>query len=129
MERVLVDTDIIIDLSHGIEGARDYVNHYVRSGNTLYISSVTVMEVLVGARNQQELRSLAGLLQVFAHLKLNEEISDGGIRLIHTYRAHAHLAIPDLLIAATALVYGFPLCTNNVKHFEMIENLEVMKPY
>ncbi len=35
----------------------------------------------------------------------------------------------DMLIAATALEYNFSLVTRNIKHFNMLPALRVLKPY
>jgi len=37
--------------------------------------------------------------------------------------------IPDAFIAATALIEGFELMTDNVRDFRMISGLIVTKPY
>jgi len=39
------------------------------------------------------------------------------------------LLIPDALIAATAIVHGMELATDNLKDFEMLPGLRVRRPY
>jgi predicted nucleic acid-binding protein len=39
------------------------------------------------------------------------------------------LAIPDALIAATALAQELELASDNVRHFEMVSGLRVARPY
>jgi len=50
-------------------------------------------------------------------------------QLMHSFFLSHGLLIPDALIAATALELGLTLCTKNIRHFQMIENLEVFRPY
>jgi predicted nucleic acid-binding protein len=44
------------------------------------------------------------------------------------YLSHG-LAIPDALIAAIALDHHLPLSTKNVRHFQAIPGLVVIRPY
>lgn len=39
------------------------------------------------------------------------------------------LTIPDALIAATAIMQGLELATDNDRHFKMIPELTVKRPY
>ena len=39
------------------------------------------------------------------------------------------MQIPDALIASTALQHGLPIYTENVRHFQMIPQLVVIRPY
>jgi predicted nucleic acid-binding protein len=45
------------------------------------------------------------------------------------YSKSHHLAIPDALIAATALIHNLELETDNERHFKMIPDLSVNRPY
>ena len=35
----------------------------------------------------------------------------------------------DMIIAASAMEYGMPLVTRNIKHFRTIRGLKVLRPY
>lgn len=125
---MLVDSNIIIDLSRGSRVAADFINQQLRQ-NRLFISAITAMEVIVGARHKKDLASLTELLKLFNPIKLNEEITDAGLGLLKTYSLSHSLSIPDALIAATALVFDLPLATANLKHFKVIKHLKVSEPY
>jgi predicted nucleic acid-binding protein len=45
------------------------------------------------------------------------------------YSKSHNLAIPDALIAATALILDLELATDNERHFKMIPDLNVKRPY
>jgi hypothetical protein len=45
------------------------------------------------------------------------------------YRLSHGLLLPDALIAATAIEYDVTLYTKNVRHFQMIPGLAVVRPY
>jgi predicted nucleic acid-binding protein len=90
---------------------------------TLKISSVAEMELLVGCRNKTEQRQLERFLRPFSILKLNEAIADQATALIRQYRLSHGLAMPDALVAATALVHTIPLATGNQRDFRFIAGL------
>jgi predicted nucleic acid-binding protein len=61
-------------------------------------------------------------------LKLNEQISDAAVDLLRQYRLSHGLAIPDALIAATAIVLNRPLISKNQRDYRFISRLQLL-PY
>lgn len=62
------------------------------------------------------------LLDSLAAIEVNEIVADRAGRLIYQYaRRGIQLALPDALIAATALEHDLPLVTTNARHFPMLE--------
>jgi predicted nucleic acid-binding protein len=55
-------------------------------------------------------------------------VSDA-ISFLAAQRTAYGLLIPDALIAATALEHGQTLHTKNARHFRMIPNLKIIRPY
>ncbi|MBN1351925.1 type II toxin-antitoxin system VapC family toxin [candidate division KSB1 bacterium] len=111
-DHILVDTDILIDVSRQENTAiKRLINEEKRSN--LAISVITQMELIVGCRNKAELRILSSFLSRFTILLLNESISELGIALLKQYRLSHGLLIADCLIAATAVNYSIPLLTKN----------------
>lgn len=98
----IVDTDILIDVALQTREAIDCLDE-IEQISSLAISVITQMELFVGCRNKTELRKTERFLQRFRILRLNEQISDTAIYLLHQNRLSHGLAIPDALIAATAL--------------------------
>jgi predicted nucleic acid-binding protein len=98
----LVDTDILIDASRQI-GEAIACSDRLEQQSSLAIGVITQMELFVGCRNKTELRKTERFLQRFHIIRLNEAISDKATDLVRQYRLSHGLAIPDALIAATAL--------------------------
>jgi predicted nucleic acid-binding protein len=71
------------------------------------------MELVIGCRNKNELKTLDRFLSRFEILKLHGDISDKAIELLRKYRLSHGLLIADALIASTALVHNQPLITKN----------------
>ena len=99
---VLVDSDILIDAGRSDSDAVDFLAR-VEQIDTLMVSTITQMELMVGARNKNELRVIEKFLDRFVTVRLNPAISDLAVDLIRQYRLSHGLLMPDALIAATAL--------------------------
>lgn len=124
---IIVDTDILIDVGRNVTQAVTFLET-MEQQTTVMISAVTVMELLVGCRNKREMRHLDRFLQRFHVLMLDPHISAKAIDLLRTYRLGHGLLIADALIAATAIVWGYPFVSKNQRHFRYIKELELL-PY
>ncbi|MEK9159742.1 MAG: PIN domain-containing protein [Patescibacteria group bacterium] len=87
-----------------------------------FISVITRIEVLMGAKTEGELEFLDKILRTFAPLDLNTKIALGAVRLEKKFPKK--LKFKDLLIAATAQVEGLTLVTAD-KDFKKIKGLKV----
>lgn len=72
---ILVDTDILIDVSRQVAEAMACVE-WMETHLAMAISVITQMELLVGCRNKTKLRKTESFLKRFDIVKLNEQISD-----------------------------------------------------
>jgi len=125
----LIDTDILIDFSHEIEAAERFLEALRNNEETLAISAITRMELVEGCRNKKELTETIKFLGEFKLIHLSEQISQKAIELIETYKLSHGLLIPDAIIAATAIMMNSELFSQNARHFQMIKELKVTKPY
>jgi predicted nucleic acid-binding protein len=87
------------------------------------------MELTVGCRSRRELADLQVLIQQMMIVQFTTLTSGRAFSLVQTWFLSHGLQIADALIAATALEHGLPLFTRNVRHFQMIPGLAVIKPY
>ena len=124
-QKLLIDTDILIDVSRGIPIAINRLQSEVEN-STLAISSITQMELIVGCRNKTELQSLEKFLQRYVIIKVDELITDKAIELLIRYRLSHGLLIPDGLIAATAIVTDTPLLSKNQRDYRFISELNLL---
>jgi predicted nucleic acid-binding protein len=123
----VVDTDILIDAAMKISEAVDCLDE-IEQRAVLAISAITQMELLVGCRNKSELKKTERFLQRFQVIRLSEKISDKAIELINQYRLSHGLAIPDAVIAATAIVLDKEFITKNQRDYQFIKGLQLL-PY
>mgnify|MGYP001557166254 CR=1 FL=1 len=124
-QKLLVDTDILIDVSRGITIAINRLQSEAIN-STLAISTITQMELIVGCRNNMELQNLEKFLQRYVIIKVNEFITDKAIELLKKYRLSHGLLIPDGLIAATAIVINAPLLSKNQRDYRFISELNLL---
>jgi len=123
---VLVDSDILINAGRSDSDAVDFLARLDQT-DTLMISTITQMELMVGARNKSELRVIERFLARFTTVKLNPIISDLAVDLIRQYRLSHGLLMPDALIAATALSLNEPLATKNQRDYRFIVELTLYR--
>ena len=117
----LCDTCILIDYLRGKTGVQQKLKQDRKQG--LGMSSVTYMELMVGAFNKREVGIIKKAFSDFEIEEISESISVKAKKLIERYTKSYGLLIPDALIAATALELDIPLYTANIKDFQFIPNL------
>ena len=121
---IILDTDILVDVARGVTAPLEYIKK-AKDKYQLCIGAVTEMELIIGCRNKVELMQLDRFLSDYLHLRITPEISDKSVELIRRFRLSHGLLIPDAIIAATAIVTGHPLLTNNQKHYQYIPEIEL----
>lgn len=121
----LIDSNVLIDVSRGKEGAIKYLDSLADSWA---LSQVTAMELIVGARDKRDLATIDEFLSMFAIIPLSENIGAGAYRLLKIYAKSHGLHVFDSLIAATAMEKTLTLVTLNRKHYQMIDGLQLEVP-
>jgi len=111
-QKILVDTDVLIDFLRKQETARILLEKASQAAD-LYLSVVTLAELLAGMRPSEE-KATEGLIQGFSILQVNEKIARRAGALRHHYKK---VLLPDCLIAATALEEDCLLLTGNRKDY------------
>lgn len=125
MIKLLVDTDVMIELTRGNNQAIQLLNTYHKQ-HQLCVSSITRYELLIGSRNKSELKDLLELLTFFNTLSLNNEIAQMAEKFIIDYNLSHNLQLADALIASTALVNNVALLSRNKKDFQYIDKLNLI---
>ena len=122
----LVDTNILIDHLRGVSKATTFLRQ-ARGAGTLWISAVTVAEVYVGQRTRQakQAAKVSRLLNLFRIAYVDGVVAKLGGEIARD----CGTALPDALIAATAVRKGLVLATRNISHFQHIPDLDVRAPY
>ena len=123
----IVDTDIFIDHLRGYAPAKGYMQQFEDGQLDGIVSTVTVLELYAGKRmsNPDEVDTVEQLISLFEEVSIEPEIGRKAGELIRKYGG----AIPDAIIAATAVIKNAVVVTRNTKHYAHISEVNVEKPY
>ncbi|HEV2744186.1 MAG TPA: type II toxin-antitoxin system VapC family toxin [Rubrobacter sp.] len=123
-ERLLIDTDVLVEYLRGRSEAVEYLEGLT---SDLYLSVISVAELFAGIKGNEEKKALDQLLQGFIILPVTEKVARLGGLHRRYYRPSHGTGLADALIAATAEENGADLATFNRRHFPMVSRIEV--PY
>jgi len=129
INKILVDSTILIDFSRGHEEAIEFLDHSRENDGEMAISVISSMELIIGCRDKVDLQKTQKFLSEFEIIDISIPISRKTYQLIIQYSKSHGLVIPDAFIAGTALEENLKLVTSNVRHFEMISGVTIQKPY
>ena len=127
--KYLIDTDWLIDHLNGVKKVRVKLEELAYGG--LSISIVSLAEVYEGIFYSRDPRrsenSLKSFLPGISVLNINEGIC----RIFGKERGKLRkqgliIGDLDLIIASTCLYYDLTILSNNISHFERIENLKII---
>jgi predicted nucleic acid-binding protein len=114
MAELLLDTDVFVDHLRGVRR--------LDPGGEAFYSVVTRAELFAGRRADEV--ALRRLLAPFAEVPVDRGVAELGGRV----RREAAIALPDALIAATALRHGLTLLTRNRRHYGRVPRLRLRSP-
>lgn len=121
---ILIDTDVLIDYSHGVNIAQSQLKSLSHKFNFAN-SVITQLELMVGCANKAEFQSLQNFLIEFELIQLNNSISIKSVELFEDFRLSHGVMIPDMLIAATAITLNIPLLSKNQRDFKFNGQLDL----
>lgn len=120
---ILCDTNVLIEF---YKGNPAIIQELRQIGIAqLAISVIAQAELYYGALNKAELLRIQKHLNLLHNLPIDRQVSSQFIQLMAQYSLSHKLAIPDAIIAATALVNDLELYTLNTKDFRFIESLRL----
>jgi len=118
MSKVVLDTDVLIDLLRGRATARALLLRVTEQAIPC-CSVISVAEIHAGMRVQERAPTTA-LLDSLVLLDVTRPVAELAGHFKQRERAR-HLELADCLIAATAVTEAAALATGNVRHYPMPE--------
>lgn len=115
MADVLVDTDVLIDHLRGHRA-------FEPGSDRVFCSVITRGELFAGTGTDEE--AVRRLLAPLVEIPVDRDLAEEAGRLRRTTR----IALPDAVIAATALSLRVPLVTRNKRDFGRVRGLRVRAP-
>ncbi|WP_018621458.1 type II toxin-antitoxin system VapC family toxin [Spirosoma luteum] len=124
---ILVDTSILIDYYRKTDKEKSVWISLVRQSYSFAVSTVTKYEIYAGATTSQ-LTFWDTVFQAITVIPLDELSVDTAVILNSALkRKRKQIDLADLFIAATAVAHNLSLVTLNRKHFDRIDNLNVLE--
>jgi tRNA(fMet)-specific endonuclease VapC len=128
----LLDTDTLSEIIRGRDaGIAAAARDYVASHGSLTFSIITRYEILRGLRAkgaQRQLSLFDAQCRASEILPLTDDVIVTAADIYaHLYRGGQLIGDADTLIAATAMVNGLVLVTNNVAHYQRVPGLTVAR--
>lgn len=120
----LIDTDVLIDW---LRGKKTVIRFFQETKSVLYCSSITQKELLSGCNSTSEKERILNLLRTMRIVRVDPVIALKASEFLNKY-SNNPLYKSDSLIAATACVKKMILVTRNRKHFEFIEEVQLLTP-
>jgi tRNA(fMet)-specific endonuclease VapC len=129
--RVIIDTDILIDLLTNVTGAVNSISEMERKGCLLATTIINAFELFHGAyrskNREKNLDSTMNLLKRLTILKLGLASAQDAGRLYSELETEGQpVGLRNAIIGAIALTRGYTLATRNIEHFQKIKGLNVI---
>ncbi|MEP7169452.1 MAG: type II toxin-antitoxin system VapC family toxin [Bacteroidota bacterium] len=125
-EVICVDTSVLIDYYRKKDKSKSRFFELSKKFSLFSVSSVTEFEIYVGSNEEQD-RFWNHFFENFIVLSFDGKAAREAAKISSRLKMkNKRVEIPDLMIAATAIVYGCSLATLNKKDFELIESLELV---
>ncbi len=128
MKKYLIDSDILI---YFLKGKQEVVQKLAQIPiDNLYISRINYTELIYGAYNSskinQNLKVIEPFLENFKILEFTQASSLIFAKEKAKLKKNGNIiADMDLMIASIAIANDCILISNNIKHFDRIQNLEL----
>lgn len=126
MEYIL-DTDICLFYLRG----KFNLNKKIRDVGieSCYISEITVLELIYGARKSEyydkHIKDVDKIKELFQAIPIEEAYEEFAKEKVRLKKAGNLIPDFDLLIGVTSLSRNMKMVTNNEKHLDRIENIEI----
>ena len=124
---MLIDSNIFVDLLKG----KTIAKKFLQKENNLSTSIIVLMEIIAGFSSKKQIEEFQELINnLNIHIyQINEIISVTAYHLFASNYHRCHVGVADAFIAATAVCNHEKLATLNIKHFKILPEIEVIKPY
>ena len=122
---MVVDTSIFIDYLRA-KDKRDTALFKIPDTHTLYVSSITLFELYMGATNKEKWEDVKMLTEDLVVLPFDDTVSIKAAEIFQNLRKiNKLIEFRDIFIAATCIVHGLSVKTLNKSHFSRIKGLKV----
>jgi predicted nucleic acid-binding protein len=124
-ERVVLDTNIVIDLLKKVPGVVERFLALLEADTQFLVCPIVVAEVYAGAF-KREYKDIEALFDLCHRVDMDTDTGRLAGKYANEYaKAFQGVALEDYVLAATARTHGCPLWTHNRKHYPM-RDIEIL---
>ena len=128
--KICLDTDFLVNILRNKREEADFIK-INEADKDLATTYMNLLELYYGAYKSQErennLKAISLLLSRLNILNLSDEsVKKSGEILVKLEKEGKTIDFRDLFIGTIALVNNYSLKTNNIRHFNRIEELRIM---
>ena len=118
MAKVLLDTDVVIEIMRGNQVVIDNMKSLWRMGNVIFCSPVTVAEIYHSLR-PKEVGKVEKFFRTAKCLPITKEVGEKAGKYLARYHKSHSVELGDALVAAVCFSNKTLLYTLNKKHYPM----------
>jgi predicted nucleic acid-binding protein len=124
---ICLDTSVLIDYFRKVNKAKSFFYELTEEYDLFAVSAITEYEIYFGSNAEQDLY-WDDFFNKIVSLPYNSEANRITIKVERELKKkNKTIDKPDIMIAGTAIANNMRLATLNVKHFERIDGLELIK--
>jgi predicted nucleic acid-binding protein len=123
----ILDTSVVIDLLRGFEPAARWFSHL--GSQRLAITPVVWMETVQGATDATKRAQAVRFLRQFSVEHPTPDDNRWAMLQLGRFHLSHGIHLQDVMIASVAARLALPLYTLNLKHYEPLPGLRVVRPY
>lgn len=124
---VYLDTDVLVDCLRGMPSALEWLTN--NASEAFQVPGIVAMELLVGCRDRTDLVRTRRFLDALDVVWPEASEFALAFELLADHHLSSSLGIPDCLIEAMALSRSSRLHTFNLRHYGVVQGLNVESPY
>ena len=119
---IFLDTSVLIDFYRKQQKQNSYFFQLTDLYKVFAISVITEYEILIGSNNVQD-SFWVSFFEKVTILPFTSSVNNEAVKIYRQLKTENKLiAIPDILIAATAISNNLALATLNTKHFKGLKD-------
>ena len=128
-DTLLIDTDVLVDL---LRNKYEIINWFKDNNDKFKFATtiINIFELYTGAyqsnNEDKEIKNVQDIIDRFIIFNLSlESVEEAGKQRARLEKQGHPLESRDIFIGSIAVTHNLPLKTNNKKHFERIEGLNL----
>ncbi len=122
---MIFDTDILIWVQRG----NDKAARLIEKNEDRYLSIQSYMELLQGAKNKTHHKYVKDFISEygFSILPFTENIGHRALIYVEEHALSSNMRAGDAIIAATAIENNMMLVSSKIKHFKVVNELQLKR--